>query len=47
VSLIKDDIFDKMRSSNNFDINVIKGKFVEDKNIFTKMQPYCVIEIGQ
>jgi len=35
-----------MRSTNNFNINIIKGKFVEDKNTFTKMKTYCVIEIG-
>jgi hypothetical protein len=45
--MIKDNIFDKMSSSNNFNISIIKGNFVEDKNIFTKMQIYCVIEIGQ
>lgn len=47
MSIIKDNIFDKMSSSNNFNISIIKGKFTEDKNVFTKMQTYCVIEIGQ
>lgn len=27
-------------------INIIKGKFATDKNYITKMNPYCVIEVG-
>jgi len=29
------------------DINIFKGEFVIDKNVFTKMDTYCVIEIGK
>jgi len=27
-------------------INITKGNFIKDKNLLTKMNPYCVIEIG-
>jgi hypothetical protein len=27
-------------------INIVEGEFVVDKNVFTKMDTYCVIEIG-
>lgn len=27
-------------------MNIAKGKFIIDKNYITKMNPYCVIEVG-
>jgi len=35
---MKEDIF--------ININIVEGRFVIDKNVFSKMDTYCVIEIG-
>lgn len=46
VLAIKKDIFSKMIKPTSLCINIKKGKFITDKNLLTKMNPYCVIEIG-
>jgi len=39
-------LMNKTEAKTLININIIKGIFAEDKNIFTKMETYCVIEIG-
>jgi hypothetical protein len=36
-----------MNKTNYLNINIIKGDFVVDKNYITKMNLYCVIEVGK
>lgn len=36
-----------MRQDIFIKINIVEGRFVVDKNVFTKMDTYCVIEIGR
>jgi hypothetical protein len=43
---IKDEIFNKIKKDDFININIIKGRFVIDKNLFTKMNTYCIIQIG-
>jgi len=35
-----------MREDIFININIVEGEFIIDNNIFTKMDTYCVIEIG-
>lgn len=46
-SIIKEEIFNKIKNKLYLRLNIVSGIIKVNKNIYKRMKTYCIIEIGK